>query len=108
MKTPARRFLSAALLLSTTAAGHALAGPPPPCGDLAQLRARFFAAPDAARRAAVANAFASCAEREKTPLLLPGTAPGSVRALLVFRAAAERVFLAGDMNGWSTASHPLE
>jgi enterochelin esterase family protein len=31
-----------------------------------------------------------------------------VRALFVHRSAAARVFLAGDMNGWSTSAQPLE
>jgi enterochelin esterase-like enzyme len=54
------------------------------------------------------NAFAACAERERTPLFFAAPVPGRVRALFAFRSAAMRVFLAGDMNGWSTSSRPLE
>jgi enterochelin esterase family protein len=54
------------------------------------------------------DAFAACTERAKTPLLSAASTAGRVRALFVFRSPAARVFLAGDMNGWSTSSHPLE
>ena len=98
--------LLATLLL--TAAPSALAGRAAHCGSLDELRVRVAASPDAAGRSAVANAFSACAEREGTPLLFPTSLPGRVRALFAFRSSAARVFLAGDMNGWSTPSHPLE
>ena len=62
----------------------------------------------AAERSTVANEFASCAAREGTPLVVPTAGSGRVRYLFAFRSSAARVFLAGDMNGWSTSSHPLE
>lgn len=94
-----------ALLLATTPAGLAAE---PPCGSLADLRTRVAAAPGDAASVAVADAFAACAEREGTPLLRPAPAPRHVRALFVHRSAAARVFLAGDMNGWSASAQPLE
>jgi len=106
MKTTVRSCLLALLLAG--AASAALAGGPSPCGSLPELRARLAEARGDDERAAVASAFAACAEREGTPLLSPGTAPGMVRSLFVTRSASARVFLAGDMNGWSTSSHPLE
>lgn len=99
-------LLAALLAASTAAAGTGRR--PPPCGTLADLRARLAAAPDDAARAAAAERFASCAARETTPLLSPGPAPGRLRALFAFRSPAEKVFLAGDMNGWSTSARPLE
>lgn len=98
--------LLATLLL--TATPSALAGHATPCGSLDGLRVRVAASPDAAGRSAVADAFSTCAERAGTPLLFPASLPGRVRALFAFRSSAARVFLAGDMNGWSTSSHPLE
>ena len=98
MKTPAGILVFVSLL---AAAGSGLAERPAPCGSLEVLRARVTAAPTAAA------AFSSCAEREGTPFVL-ATARGRVRALFVFRSPAARVFLAGDMNGWSTSSHPME
>ena len=82
--------------------------PPSPCGSLGGLRALLAAAQDDAARAAAAGAFADCAKREGTPLLFPAPGERDVRALFVFRSAAPRVFLAGDMNGWSTSARPLE
>ncbi|MHB8797289.1 MAG: alpha/beta hydrolase-fold protein [Thermoanaerobaculia bacterium] len=80
----------------------------PPCGTLAQLRTRLAAAPDDGTRATAAAEVAACAARLGTPLLSPGSAPGRVRALFLFRSAAPRVFLAGDTNGWNKTSTPLE
>src|SRR5512146_1515432 len=97
-------LLSAALVLAPRVEAAAEA----PCGSLDVLRSRLSAAAGATERSAVAGAFAACAERETTPLLFRGAAKGSVRVLFVFRSASERVFLAGDVNGWSTSSHPLE
>lgn len=96
-------------LLVAAAPGPAVPGQAvSPCGSLADLRARVAAAHDAAGASAVVNAFAACAERAGTPLPGPAAAPRRVRALFVHRSAAARVFLAGDMNGWSTSTHPLE
>ena len=80
----------------------------PPCGTLAQLRTRLAGAFDEAARTAAEAEFASCAGRHGTPLLSQGGAPGRIRALFAFRSHAEKVFLAGDMNGWSTSAQPLE
>lgn len=98
-------FLASLLVVSSTAGGEPR---PASCGTLAGLRARLAAAPDAGARAAVAESFASCAARATTPLLSPGSSPGRLRALFVFRSPAERVFLAGDMNGWSRSAQPLD
>jgi enterochelin esterase family protein len=102
------------VLLPTTAAPAALlslllggAGAPP-CGNLADLRARLAGAGSGEARVAASEAFAACAERAGTPLLAPANPDGRVSALFVFRSRADRVLLAGDMNGWSTSSLPLE
>lgn len=79
-----------------------------PCGTLAQLRSRLAGAPDDAARTAAEAWFSACAARHGTPLLSDGSAPGRVRALFAFRSPAEKIFLAGDMNGWSTSAQPLE
>ena len=79
----------------------------PPCGTAAGLMSALADAPDEAARAAAAERFAECAARTTTPLLSPGATPGRLRALFAFRSAAARVFLAGDMNGWSTSASPL-
>lgn len=94
----------AGLLAALPAGGPGTA----PCGSLAELRARFDSAPNAASRAVLVERFASCAAKETTPLLAPGRSPGHLRALFAFRSPAERVFLAGDMNGWSTSAQPFE
>jgi len=80
----------------------------PPCGTLAQLRSRLAGAPDDAARTTAEAEFSACAARHGTPLLSDGSAPGRVRALFAFRSPAEKVFLAGDMSGWSTSAQPLE
>lgn len=83
-------------------------GAEPPCGTAAELKTALAGAADDVARAAVASRFAACAARATTPLLSSGLSPGSVRALFAFRSPAEIVFLAGDMNGWSTSDQPLE
>ena len=88
------------------AAARELGGPA--CGTGSDLRAALARAADDAARAEVAERFAACAARATTPLLSPGSSPGRIRALFAFRSPAERVFLAGDMNGWSTSAQPLE
>ena len=104
---PARlRTALVALVALAAAAAPAATVRPSPCGSLDDLRARLAAAPDDA--AAAAERFASCAKREGTPLLFPAPVDRDVRALFVFRSAAPRVFLAGDVNGWSTSAQPLE
>ncbi len=80
----------------------------PPCGTAAGLKAALDGAAAEAARTVAAERFASCAARATTPLLSPGPSPGSIRALFAFRSPAEKVFLAGDMNGWSTSAQPLE
>lgn len=101
--TPPSAIALLALLLASR--GEA-AGPP--CGTLPQLRTRIASAPDEAGRTIAAAEVAACAGRHGTPLLSPGDVPGRLRALFLFRSAAPRVFLAGDMNGWSTTAQPLE
>lgn len=101
-----RTALVALVALVAAAAPAGAAIRPSPCGSLGDLRARLAAAPDDA--AAAADAFAACAMREGTPLLSPAKDPARVRALFVFRSPADRVFLAGDMNGWSPSAQPLE
>lgn len=105
--TTVRRTARTALLALALAATARAAPRPSPCGSLDALRARLSAAPDGPARAVVAAAFAACAEKGGTPLLLPTPDPARVRALFAFRSPAERVFLAGDVNGWSTSSQPL-
>jgi len=108
--TPAAvRRAGIAVLATVLATAASRAGPDTTaCGDVDRLRAALAAAPDDASRAALAGSFAACASRATTPLLTPGSPPGRVRALFAFRSPAERVFLAGDMNGWSTSDQPLE
>lgn len=101
---PSRAFLALLALLLTPRAAPAAS---PGCGSLDALKARLSAASDPSARARLAESFAECASRSGTPLLSPG-APGEVRALFAFRSPARAVFLAGDMNGWSTSSLPLE
>lgn len=105
---PAVRLARTALLATALAAGPAGRTPGAPCGSLDELRARLAATPSAEGRADAAATFATCAENAGTPLLFPSRDAARVRALFVFRSAAPRVFLAGDLNGWSTTSHPLE
>lgn len=101
--------LMASLFASFVPAPAAARGPvDPPCGTAAELKAALARAADEAARARIANGFADCAARATTPLLSPGLSPGSVRALFVVRSTAEKVFLAGDMNGWSTSAQPFE
>ncbi len=100
-------YASLPVVAFAAAASAAPAALPAPCGSLPELRARIAAAPDAAGRSAVADAFAACARREGTPLYFAAS-PGRVRALLAFRSSSRRVFLAGDTNGWHPSSHPLE
>lgn len=108
MERTARTGLSVSFLAATLAAPfHGLARAEPPCATLGELRSRMTAA-GAVGKPTVADAFAACAERARTPLLSPAPTPGRVRTLFAFRSPAARVFLAGDMNGWSTSSHPLE
>lgn len=106
----AGRLRLVAALLTVLVSAPSLAGEPvaPPCGTAAELKAALARAADDAARAGIANGFADCAARATTPLLSPGLSPGSVRALFVVRSTAEKVFLAGDMNGWSTSAQPLE
>ncbi len=106
MKRMARAWVLAALLVA--AAPPSLAGHEGPCGTLEGLRARLAESKAAAERSTVASAFASCAAREGTPLVVPAAGSGRVRFLFALRSSAARVFLAGDMNGWSTSSQPLE
>ncbi len=107
MKNLARAGLLASLLVAAAPLG--VAASEAPCGTLEGLRARSPSETSPhAERSAVANAFASCAAREGTPLVVPAAGPGRVRFLFALRSGAARVFLAGDMNGWSTSSHPLE
>jgi len=80
----------------------------PPCGTLAELRSRLAAAPDQAARARVAGLFSACASAAGAPMVRRGGGDGRVVAFFAFRSPAEKVFLAGDMNGWSTSSTPLE
>jgi len=80
----------------------------PPCRTAAELKTALARAADDVARATLASRFAACATRATTPLLSPGLSPGSVRVLFVYRSPAEKVFLAGDMNGWSTSAQPLE
>ena len=104
-----RARLVAALVAPLVAVPSFAGGPVgPPCGTAAELTAALAAAPNDAARTAVASRFAACATRATTPLLSPGSSPGRIRALFAFRSPAERVFLAGDMNGWSTSAQPLE
>lgn len=103
-----RTGLSASLFAATLAASfHGPAWAQPPCASLGELRSRMAAA-GPVEKPAVSEAFAACAERARTPLLTPAPTAGHVRALFAFRSPAARVFLAGDMNGWSTSSLPLE
>lgn len=106
----AGRLRLVAALLTALVSAPSFAGEPvaPPCGTAAELKAALARAADQAARAGIANGFAVCAARATTPLLSPGLSPGSVRALFVVRSTAEKVFLAGDMNGWSTSALPLE
>ena len=100
------RTVLLATALAAGPAGRTASGAP--CGSLDELRARLSAAPTAEGRTDVAAAFAACAEKAGTPLLYPSPGAARVRALFVFRSPASRVFLAGDMNGWSTTAQPLE
>ena len=102
----ARAGLLAGLLAAAAPPG--LAGPEAPCGTLEALRSRLAGEKSDAGRSTVANAFASCAAREGTPLAVPSTGSGRVRFLFALRSSAARVFLAGDVNGWSVSSLPLE
>lgn len=103
-----RTCVAALVAMLASARGTAAEPGGPACGDVARLKAALAAAGDGAARAAVAERFTSCAARATTPLLSPGSSPGRVRALFALRSPAERVFLAGDMNGWSTSAQPLE
>jgi len=108
LERTARAGLSVSLLAATLAAAfHGLASAQPPCASLGELRSRMAAA-GADEKPSVADTFAACAERARTPLMTRAPTAGHVRALFAFRSPAARVFLAGDMNGWSTSSHPLE
>ncbi|MBK9965910.1 MAG: secretin and TonB N-terminal domain-containing protein [Holophagales bacterium] len=106
MKNVARSGLLATFLVAAAPPGFA--GSEAPCGSLDTLRARLAGAKTAGERSTVANAFASCAAREGTPLVFPAAGPGRVRCLFAFRSGAARVFLAGDQNGWYPSSQPLE
>ena len=106
MKDAVPAGLLALLLAAVAPAGQAV--PPDPCGSLHELRARLAASPGSPAALAAAEAFSDCARRAGTPLFFPAAAVGGVRALFVFRSGVARVFLAGDMNGWSTSSHALE
>jgi len=79
-----------------------------PCGTLAGLRSSLAAAPDEGARARVAGSFSDCASAAGTPLVRREDGDGRVVAFFAFRSPAERVFLAGDMNGWSPSAQPLE
>ena len=96
----------APLLLAAAAA----AGPPDtaPCGSLSELRARLAAAAAGPGGTTIAEAFAACAAKAGTPLFRRSDAAGRVVALFAYRSPASRVFLAGDMNGWSVSSTRLE
>ena len=107
MRTPGIPAAAAAALLALLSASRGESAGPR-CGSAAELKAALAGAAGDAARDAVAERFASCAARATTPLLSPGPSPGSVRALFAFRSPAEKVFLAGDMNGWSTSAQPLE
>lgn len=103
MKLP-RTFLALLSLFLSTLASEAAQ---PGCGSLEELKGALAAADDPSVRAGLAEAFSACASRSGTPLL-GLAAHGEVRALFAFRSPARVVFLAGDMNGWSTSSLPLE
>ncbi len=108
MERTARTGLAVSLFAATLAASfHGPARAEPPCASLGELRGRMAAA-GPVEKPAVAEAFAACVERAGAPLLTPAPTAGHVRALFAFRSPAARVFLAGDMNGWSTSSNPLE
>lgn len=102
------RLVAALLTALVSAPGFAGESIAPPCGTAAELKAALAGAAGEAARAAVVERFAVCAARATTPLLSPGRSPGSIRALFAFRSTTEEVFLAGDMNGWSTSAQPLE
>jgi enterochelin esterase family protein len=108
MKNLPRAVHLATLLVA--AAPSCLAGSEAPCGTLQGLRARLAEATTktAVERTTVANEFAFCAAEEGTPLVVPEAGPGRIRFLFALQSSAARVFLAGDMNGWNTSSHPLE
>lgn len=56
----------------------------------------------------MAGSFSACASAAGTPLVRREGGDGRAVAFFAFRSPAERVFLAGDMNGWSTSAQPLE
>lgn len=104
----ASRLLAGLFAAGLLTAPAEAAGAHGPCPSLVELRRRLAAAEwDAGRRREV-DAFAACAARVGTPVVEPSSRPGLGRALFVFRGAASKVTLAGDVNGWDPESDPLE